>query len=145
MFDAGLKVIEVGGDEGLLDVELTGLAIEAGAVPIEDAVGGVAVLLHLDDDVAFTNGVEASAGDEDAVAALDVDGVEGLLHAAVAEEDFKLVTGDAFLEAGVDVGAGQGIGEVPHLGLGLAVRGPGAMWAGGWTWTKRRSRGVERA
>jgi S-DNA-T family DNA segregation ATPase FtsK/SpoIIIE len=97
-------------------------AVEAGAVPIEDAVGGVAVLLHLDDHVALADGVETSAGNEDTVAGFDGDDMKGLFDAAFAKQGFELLARDASFEPRVDIGSRLRVGEIPHLGLGFPAQ-----------------------
>ena len=49
---------------GFGDVEVAGVTFGVGAVPIEDAVGGVGVLLDLVDEKAGTDGVEAARFDK---------------------------------------------------------------------------------
>jgi hypothetical protein len=116
----GLKVLEIDGDHRFLDVQFAGRTIETGSVPIEDSVGGVAVLLDLDDHIALTDGVEPSARDEDAVAGFNGGDVEGLFDTALAKQRFELLPSDTTLEADVDVRARLRVGEVPHLRFGLA-------------------------
>ncbi len=103
-------------------MQFAGHTIETGAVPIEDAVGGVAILLDLDDHIALTDGVEPSAGDEDAVTAFDWDDVESLFDVALTKQLFELLPSNTTLEAGVDVCARLRVGEVPHLRFGLATQ-----------------------
>ena len=115
------EVVEVGGEEGFFEVEFAWLAVEAGAVPVEDAVGGVAVLLDFDDEVALADGVEASAGDEDAVAVVGGKDVEALLDFAVAELLFERFAGRAGGESGVDAAAGVAGEEIPDFGFGFTA------------------------
>ena len=115
------EVVEVGGEQGFFEVEGAGLAVEAGAVPIEDAVGGVAVLLDFHDEVAFADGVEASAGDEDAVTLAGGKDVEAFFDGAIAEFFLERCAGGAGGESGVDAAAGIAGEEIPHFGLGLAA------------------------
>ena len=68
---SGLEILEIDGDHRFLDVQFAGHTIETGSVPIEDPVCGVAILLDLNDHIALTDGVEPSAGNEDAVAAFE--------------------------------------------------------------------------
>lgn len=126
----GLEVVEVDGGEGLGDVELAGFAVEAVAVPIEDAVGGVRVLLDFVDEEAGTDGVEAAGGDEDGVAGDGEKGVDVIGDGAVGDGVFEVGTGGAVFEADVEACAGIAIGDVPHFGFGLAVEGRGEV--GGW-------------
>jgi len=73
--------------------------------------------------------MQAAAGDENAVAGLDLNGVQGFLGVSLAEQLFKMVASRAFFQPGVDVGARQGAGEVPHLRLELTVeRGCKVGW-----------------
>ena len=50
--------------ERLFDVDCPRLAVLAQAVPIKDAVGRVAILLNLQDDIAGTDRVESAARDK---------------------------------------------------------------------------------
>ena len=58
-------------------MEFPGLATFVQAAPVIDPVGGVGVLLDLEDQEPLANGVDASAGDEDRVACGDRDGLQG--------------------------------------------------------------------
>ena len=61
-FRLGIREVDAG--KGLGDVEVAGLAGGIGAVPVEDAVGGVRVLLDFVDEEAGPDGVEAPGLDE---------------------------------------------------------------------------------
>jgi ammonia channel protein AmtB len=63
-----LEVIEVDAGEGFFDVQVTWFSVESEAVPVEDAVGGVRVLLDFVDEETRADGVEAAGGDEDGFA-----------------------------------------------------------------------------
>src|SRR4029077_4647683 len=52
-------VVEVDGLERLIEMKLTRLAALINAIPIEHAVGGVAVLLDLDENIAAANSVKS--------------------------------------------------------------------------------------
>ena len=119
---SGLEILEIDGDHRFLDVQFAGRTIETGSVPIEDPVCSVAILLDLNDHIALTDGMEPSARDEDAIAALNRGGVEGLFDTALAKQNFELLPSNATLEADVDVGARLRVGEIPHLRLGLAFQ-----------------------
>lgn len=66
--EGGGNIGEVDGGEGLFDVEVARFAIKPESVPVEDTVGGVAVLLDFKDEEAGADGVEASGWDEEAIA-----------------------------------------------------------------------------
>jgi len=127
---AGLEVVEVDAFHGLFDVEFAGVAVESDAVPIEDAVGGVGVLLDFVDEKSGTNGVEPPGRNEDGLAFLRLNGMDDVGHATIGEGGFEALTSDAFFEARVEFRAGIGIGDEPHLGFGVASEGWGEM--GGW-------------
>lgn len=59
-FDIG----EVDACERFRDMEVAGFAICVSAIPIEDAVGGIGILLNFMDEKSRADGVEASRFDE---------------------------------------------------------------------------------
>ena len=103
------------------------MAVEAGAVPVEDAVGGVAVLLDFDDEVAFADGVKASAGDEDAVAIVRGEDVKTFFNRAAGEIFRERFAVCARGESGVDAAPWVAGEEIPDFGFGFAaeLRGDG--------------------
>ena len=117
----GFEIAEVDGGEGLCDVEFAGFAVEAGAVPIEDAVGGVRVLLDLVDEESCADGVEAAGGDEDGFAGFGSDGVHCVGDGTVGDGFFEVGAGDAIFEADVEFGTGVAVCDVPHFGFGFAT------------------------
>jgi hypothetical protein len=86
-------------------------------------------LLDFEDEAAGVNGVEAAAGDEEAVALVDGNAVGERGEFAGAQRGFELGAGDAVLEAGDDGGAWRGLGDEPVFGLGFA--GKSGRFAGG--------------
>ena len=103
-------------------MELAGLAVHAGAVVVEDAVGDVGGLLDFCEQDAATDGVDAASGEVEHVACLNLVVGEDLGDAAVLYALLVLVGGDVLLEAGIEVGAWVSLDDVPHLGLAhLAV------------------------
>lgn len=85
-----LGVVEVDAGHGFCDVEVARLAFGVGAVPIEDTVGGVGVLLDFMDEESGTNGVEASRLDKNGIALFGGNRMNLIGHGAI---------GDGFLEA----------------------------------------------
>ena len=101
-------------------MELAGFPVQADSVPVEHSVGGVAVLLDLEDDEAFADGVESAAGDEEAVAGLGFDDVDDVGDGSVSQCLFERWTIRAFPESDVELGPGIGVGDEPHFGFGFA-------------------------
>ena len=99
--EGGLEVVKIDAGEGLRDVEFAGFAIEAFAVPIVHAVGGVGVLLDLEDDEAAADGVDAAAGEKHGIASANGDAMETISDGAGVDLLLKLLAGDAALEADV--------------------------------------------
>lgn len=123
-------VVEIDGGEGLGDVEFAGLAGGGVfAVPVEDAVGGVGVLLDFVDQESAADGVEASGRDEDGLSFVRGDAVDVFGDGAVFDGALELRFGGVFFEADVEFGAGQAVGDEPHFGFRLAAEGGGEF---GW-------------
>ena len=61
------------------------LTVQSFAVPIEDAVGGVAVLLNLHDDEPSTDCMEATAWNKDAFACVGWHSMKGLLDSVIQD------------------------------------------------------------
>ena len=127
--EGGSDVGEVDGGEGLFDMEVARFAIEAESIPVEDAIGGVAVLLDLVNEEACADGVEAAGGDEEAIAGARMEGVDEVGGGAVGEGCEEGLAGDTGVEASVDFGSGFGMGDEPHFGFGFAVEfGGEVLW-----------------
>ena len=89
----GLDVVEVDRGERFFDVQVTGPAIKADAVPVEDPIGGVGVLLDLDDHVSPADGVDPTARDEDGVTFFHGHFVDLLGDVAIAQGLLEGVAG----------------------------------------------------
>ena len=70
----------VDGVLGLFDMQLTGIAVGILAAEVIDAVGDVAGLLNLGEEVAGTNGVQAACRQEVEVADVGLVGGNDVLH-----------------------------------------------------------------
>ena len=119
--EGGGDVGEVDGGEGLFDMEVARFAIEAESIPVEDAIGGVAVLLDFVDEKAGADGVEASGGDEEAIAGARMEDVDEVGGGAIGEGCEEGLAGDTGVEASVDFGSGFGMGDEPHFGFRFAA------------------------
>jgi hypothetical protein len=110
-------VAEVDAAQRLVDVQL------ARPVEVVDAVGRVAALLHLEDHRPGADGVDAAGGDEQGVAALDVDAVqEGARVLPVAQRRLEPGPVDAAAQAREEMRARPGLRDDPCLGLRLAAQ-----------------------
>ena len=104
----------LGGEFG---VELAGLAVHAGAVVVEDAVGDVAGLLDLSEEDTATDGMDTTGREVEHIACLDLMVGQHLGDGTVFYAFLVLIGGYGLLEAGIEVGAGVGLDDVPHLRL----------------------------
>ena len=82
-------------------MELAGLAVQPEAVPIEHAIGGVRILLDLEDDEAAAQGMDAAARQQQSITRLDAKAVETLGHGAGLEFPLEIRPGHAPLQTGV--------------------------------------------
>ena len=109
--------VEVEGLGGEFGVEFAGLAVHAGAVVVEDAVGDIAGLLDLGEEDATTDGMDTAGGEVEYIAGLDLMVAQDLGDGAVFYAFLVLIGGYGLLEAGIEVGTGVGLDDVPHLRL----------------------------
>src|SRR5579859_1712352 len=84
---------------------------------IIQAVGGVRLLLRLDDDRPRSERVHCAARDINHVARIDVDPVENFFGALLVNRFFQLRRGYTFFQAQSNLRAGLGMGDVPALRL----------------------------
>jgi len=108
---------------------LRAFAVEADTVPIEDAIGGVGVLLDFENHVAGTQGMNPAAGEKHDVARLDGEAVEAIGDSAIVDFGFEFFWSDAAFKADEQIRVGRCLGDIPHFGLGLAAHFRG--FAGG--------------
>src|SRR5204863_914776 len=92
------------------------------AVPIEYAIGGVTVLLDLDQHIAGADGVETSSGEKNGLAGLDRNCVNKIGDSAVADSLLKLIARDSQAKSGQKFGPGDREGNVPKFGLRFATK-----------------------
>src|SRR5439155_23198944 len=87
------------------------------AVPIEYAIGGVTVLLDLDQHIAGAHGVKTSSGQKNGVAGLDRNCVGEIGDSAAAHSLLKLISRDSLAKSGQQFGASDREGNIPKFGL----------------------------
>src|SRR6266403_3630731 len=103
-------------------MQLPRLAFVIASVPIEYTIGGVTVLLDLDQHIAGANGVETSSGQKNGVAGLDRNCVNEIGDSAVAHSLRKLIARDILAKSGQKFGAGDREGNIPKFSLGFAAK-----------------------
>ncbi len=107
----------VDGVFGLVGVEFAGIAVFVASVVVVDAVGDVACLLYLGQEVACTDGVDASGGEEVGLSGSGVVGGDDVHDGVVGHTTFVFVGSYGCVEAGIDSGVGVGVDDVPHFGF----------------------------
>ena len=109
--------VVVEGLGGQFGMELAGLAVHAGTVVVEDAVGDIGGLLDLGEEDTTTDGMDTTGRQVEHITGLDLMVGEHLGDGTVFYAFLVFIGGDGLLEAGIEVGAGVGLDDVPHLGL----------------------------
>ena len=74
-------------------------AVETEAAPVVDTVGGVGVLLDLEDEIAAVDGVDLAAADQDGVTDVDWEAVDAGFKRVVLQGGFEFGAGDAIFKA----------------------------------------------
>lgn len=120
-FDLGFDVVEIDASERLLDMQVANLAVGVGAVPIEDPVSSVRVLLDFMNEKTCADGMESAGFDEEGIAFFRCDGMNVIRDRAIGDSLFEAFTGCAAFQADVEFGSGLGIGDEPHFGLRFAA------------------------
>ena len=104
----------LGGEFG---VEFAGFAIHARAVVVVDAVGNIAGLLDLGEEDATTDGMDTTSREVEDITGLDLMVGQHLGDGTVFYAFLVFIGGYGLFEAGIEVGAGVGLDDVPHLRL----------------------------
>lgn len=117
-----LNVLEVNRKHRFRNVQGARFAIQACAVPVEDTVSRIAILLDLDDDVSASDGVDSAAWNENAIPGASGQAVEQVGHRAVGQGALKIRATGPGSKPGKDVGVRGGRGDKPHFGFGFAAK-----------------------
>ena len=94
-------------------------AVEAHAAPVVDPVGGVGILLDLEDQVAAVDRVQLPAAYQNRIARGDREAMDALLQRARGEGRGKGLARDAAAQAHDEVRARLALGQIPVLSLRL--------------------------
>ena len=104
-------------------------AISREPIPIEDAIGGVAVLLDLDNEITGSNRVQPAAWEKQRVARPNRDAMNMRGDIAALDGLNEAVTGRRISQSDKQLGVLGGIGNIPKLGLRFATELRGQV---GW-------------
>ena len=91
------------------------------ALEIVDAVGDIRGLLDLCHATASADGVDASCGDEENIALVDLISGEGLGDSVVFYHLLIRLGGDLLLQTTIELGTGFTRQTIPHLGLATVL------------------------
>ena len=112
---------EIDAGQGFGDVELAGNPLGVGAVPIEDTIGCIGILLDFMDEKSRTDGVYASGFDEDGLAFFWSDGVDLIGDCALRDGLLEAFASDSMFQPDVKFRAWLAVSNEPHFGFRLAV------------------------
>ena len=132
----GLPVFKINAAQRFLDVEMPWFAISREPIPIEDAIGGVAVLLDLDNEITGSNRVQPAAWERQRVARPnrdamnmrgDITALDGLNEAVTGTEEFRSPTNSSACWVASAIYQNSVFASPPNSA---------ARRAGGWTCTE---------
>ncbi len=103
-------------------MEFARFAVESEAVPIENAVGRVGVLLDFVNQESRADRMEAAGGDEDRITGRGAHRMHAVGDRAICDCDFERLTGHAVFESDIKFCAGIAIGDEPHFRFRFAVQ-----------------------
>ena len=126
----GGAVGEVDRPHAFGDVEFAAPPGGVGAAPVAQPVGGVAVLLDLEDQVARADRVGSAGGDEIGVARIGFVALEQRFDLRRGDLLAHQLLGGPETQAGEDLRAAPGRDHVPHLGFGFGAAAEGRARGG---------------
>ncbi len=103
-------------------MEFARFAIESEAVPIEDAVGRVGVLLDFVNQESRADRMEAAGGDEDRITGRWAHRMHAIGDRAIRDRGFERLTGHAVFESDIKFSAFVAIGDEPHFCFWFSVQ-----------------------
>ena len=114
-------IFEIDALQGLFNMQRPRLTGVIDAIPIEKAISGVAVLLHLNQNIACANGVKSAGGQEHCVASLHRDSMDTFGNCSGMERALELLPRYALTQTDVDFRARLRCGHVPEFRLCFAA------------------------
>src|SRR6266576_2347799 len=115
------NIVEIDALQGLCNMERSRLACVIDAVPIENTIRGVAVLLDLNQDITGAYGVKSARGKKHGVTSLHRDRVHAFCNCPGTQRLFELLARHGPAQTDVDLGATLRCHHVPKLGLCFAA------------------------
>ena len=115
---------EIEGLAGFLDMELSQVAIGITPVIVPHAVGDIARLLNLDQEIAGTDIVNLTCRDIENIPRPRCGGVDDIQNRTIIQEANKFGFRQLSVEASAYQGVLIGIKDIPHFILGRAVVTP---------------------
>lgn len=103
-------------------MEFARFAVESEAVPIENAVGRVGVLLDFVNQESCADRMESTGGDEDRITGRGAHRMHAIGNRAICDRGFERLAGHAMFEADIKFCAGIAIGDEPHFRFRFAVQ-----------------------
>ena len=105
----------------LIDVELPERSIRSNAVPIENTISSVAVLLNFHEQVASTNRVQPACRQEHRVARFHANFLNAVCGGSFIQRTLELLSSYQFAKSKKKFCAGISDGYVPEFGFGFAA------------------------
>jgi len=118
---AWFKIGKIDALQRFLHVQLARLAVGIDAIPIEDAISRVGILLNLKNHQARADRVDPTARQEHRVAGVYGDAVKTFLDRAFADLRFEFVARDVLPQADIQLGARLRLRDVPHFRFRFAA------------------------
>ena len=121
-------VHEVDAFECLFDMQFAWFTVGSDPSPVADAVGGVAVLLDLQQKIAGADGMDAAGGDEIGIAGEGIEHLKLCFDIGRVQVFQKTHFGRFGIDPGEDRGSGGCVEDIPHFGFrfgGTADHGTG--------------------
>jgi hypothetical protein len=100
--DPRLKILEIDGSHGLLDMQRPRLSVQSHTIPIENPIGRIAILLDLDDHVAFADSVKPPTRDKNTLPGCHRYLMKGRFHIPAFKKCLKLLSSHPTFETRID-------------------------------------------
>jgi VanZ family protein len=115
--DTRFKVAKISRGQCFFDLQRAGLAVGVYPIPVEESESCVAVLLNLNQEIAGTDRMQATAWSKNSVTGVHPQRMHQLESAATADGLGELRLLNSTLQAKMNRSAGNSREDVPHLGL----------------------------
>src|SRR5437764_2355448 len=103
-------------------MQLSRLAIQPEAVPIENPIGSIRILLDLENNQPCSQRMNPPARQENDVPLFHPDSMKTIGNSSGFEFFVEHLARGTVFQADEQLRAGSGIGDVPHLGFGFSAK-----------------------